>query len=235
MKKKLINPILFIISITLILYASYHILFNIRSNYKIKELNQSLQQYQNKQQSYDFANLKKQNNDTIGWIKIENTKVDYPIVQSIDNKYYLNHDFKKQTNEAGWIFMDFRNQSDFTNLNNIIYGHGRIDGSMFGNLKNFLKEDWLKNKEQTIKITTPTSTSTWKVFSVYTIKAETYYLTTYFPTNKKFQSFLETIKKRSMISFDTAVSYHDNILTLSTCKNNTGQRIVIHAKKETSL
>ena len=94
----------------------------------------------------DFKKLLKQNSDTVGWIYINNTNVNYPIVQTVNNSFYLNHDFNKKSNVAGWIYLDYR--ADFTNFkkNTVIYGHGRTDKVMFGSLENTLKKSWYTNK-----------------------------------------------------------------------------------------
>ncbi len=181
--------------------------------------------------SIDFLQLQEINNDVVGFIKVENTNISYPIVKSSDNTYYLNHSFTNEKNDAGAIFLDYRNDLDNLSKNTIIYGHGRIDNSMFGSLDNLLEEKWLKNKDNYyIKISTPKNKMIFKIFSVYTIEKESYYLKTYFSNSKYFKTFLETIMKRSIFNFKTNVNTNDKILTLSTCKDNYGKRIVVHAK-----
>ena len=86
----------------------------------------------------DWANLKAINEDIIGWIQIEGTEISYPIVKGIDNSYYLNHTVQKTYNIAGSIFLDYRNERDFSDSKNIIYGHNMKDGSMFHVLRNYL-------------------------------------------------------------------------------------------------
>ena len=176
----------------------------------------------------DFNNLLNTNSDTVGWIKIDNTKVNYPIVQSTNNSYYLNHSFYGYENANGWIFGDYRD--DFTNFsyNTIIYGHNLIDRSMFGSLAWTLKEDWYTNNKY-IKISTPTSNSIWEIFSIYTIEPETYYIKTYFTTDVEYEEFLSTIKGRSIHNFGLNPTRNDKTLTLSTCDDAGLKRIVIHA------
>ena len=74
----------------------------------------------------------KDNPDTVAWLKIEGTNINYPVVQHKDNEYYLNHDFNKQKNSSGWIFMDYKNKFDDQNI--VIYGHHRRNKSMFGSI-----------------------------------------------------------------------------------------------------
>lgn len=179
----------------------------------------------------DFTNLLSKNNETVGWIRINGTNVDYPIVQTNDNKYYLNHSFDKSSNDAGWIYSDFRNNFNNLNSNTIIYGHNRIDDSMFGSLKYLLDANWYDDyANHIIKISTPNENTIWQIFSVYTILKETYYTTTYFMNDGAYQNFIDKIIKRSKYNFFTDININDKILTLSTCRDNYGNRIVVHAK-----
>ena len=178
----------------------------------------------------DFNELLKKNPDTVGWIKVEGTKVNYPIVQSTDNDYYLSHAFNKSANQGGWIFADYRvNFKDF-GRNTIIYGHNMNNKTMFGSIPNMLYNGYLSNSSNYyIKISTPTSNSVWKVFSIYTIEPETYYLKTNFKS-ETYSNFLSTLKSRSIYNFGIDVSENDKILTLSTCDNTGTKRVAVHAK-----
>ena len=181
--------------------------------------------------SVNFDDLKKKNSDTVGWIKVEGTNINYPVVQTTDNKYYLNHSYDKTSNKAGWVFADYRNDLDNFDKNTVIYAHGRVDTTMFGSLKNILKSSWYNNKNNhIIKFSTPKENTLWQVFSVYTIEAESYYITTKFPSNEYFKEFVTTLKNRSKIEFSAIPNENDKILTLSTCKDSKGNRVVMHAK-----
>lgn len=178
----------------------------------------------------DINALKQKNSDTIGWINVNNTNVNYPYVQTSDNNYYLDHSFDKSYNEAGWVFMDYRNNSNLDNKNTILYAHSRLDKTMFGTLSKALKPNWYTNTDNhIIRISTETENSSWQIFSVYKIPEETYYVTTNFTSNEKYQEFLNTIASRSIHKFNTTLTTNDKILTLSTCYSDT-ERTVIHAK-----
>lgn len=180
--------------------------------------------------SADVDALKEKNKDTIGWIQVNNTNVNYPFVQTSNNEYYLNHAFDRSYNAAGWVFLDYRNSSDFSNRNNILYAHARRDNTMFGSLRNVIKESWYSNKDNhIIKISTAKENTMWQIFSVYRIETENYYITTDFVTDEAYEKFLKTLQERSMYNFDVTLSKSDKILTLSTC-NGENHRIVIHAK-----
>ena len=178
----------------------------------------------------DLEELIKQNKDTVGWLQVKGTNVNYPFVQGSDNDYYLTHSFNKTKNDAGWVFMDYRNNKTNWDQNTIIYAHSRLDTSMFGTLKNIFKSDWLKNRDNhIIRISTNEENTMWQVFSVYKIKTTTDYLTTNFSTEKEYSEFLDMIKKRSTFDFKANVTSKDKIITLSTCYNDT-TKTVMHAK-----
>ena len=181
--------------------------------------------------SVDFNKLKKKNSDTIAWIQVNNTNINYPIVQTNNNDYYLNRSYDKSYNDAGWVFMDYRNDSNLNDKNTIIYAHSRLDKTMFGSLSKVLKSDWYKNKDNhIINISTTTENSLWQIFSVYKIEEETYYITTEFDSDNTYMEFLNTIKDRSKYNFNVYINSNDSIITLSTCYSET-ERTVVHAKK----
>lgn len=178
----------------------------------------------------DLSKLKKDNSDTVGWININNTNINYPFVQTKDNDYYLEHSFDKKYNEAGWLFLDYRNKQDFSDKNNIIYGHSRLDKTMFGSLNKVLKKDWYSNHDNhVIRISLDNENTLWQVFSVYKIKTESYYITTSFNSDDDYLRFLDTISKRSIYDFDVHLDWNDKVLTLSTCYSDT-ERTVVHAR-----
>lgn len=178
----------------------------------------------------DFNDLKNINPSTIGWIQVNGTNINYPFVQTNDNKYYLNHSFNKSKNSAGWVFMDYRNNISVLDKNTIIYAHGRLDNTMFGSLKNILTSGWLNNKNNYIvKLSTEYENNLWQVFSIYKIKTTNDYLQISFISNESFLEFTNKLIKRSNFNFNTKVNENDKILTLSTCYNEK-EKVVLHAK-----
>ena len=106
----------------------------------------------------DFKELKNINNDSIGWIKVNGTNINYPFVQTTDNSYYLTHAFNKKYSDAGWVFADYRNNMDVFDKNTILYAHARLDKTMFGSLKNILKNGWLNDTNNyVVKLSTETT------------------------------------------------------------------------------
>lgn len=178
----------------------------------------------------NLSKLKTINEDTAGWIQVPNTFVNYPFVKSNDNEYYLNHSFNKEKNNAGWLFMDYRNTKDLNNKNLIIYGHNRKDKTMFGTLKQLTNQNWFTNKRNNIiKMSMESGNSNWQIFSVYIIETTNDYIKTSFQSDNEYQEFIDMIKNRSIVSFDTNVTISDKILTLSTC-HGSYKKLVIHAK-----
>ena len=179
----------------------------------------------------DFDTLKQKNEDTVAFLKVKGTDVETIVVKGKDNPYYLSHNFEKKKNKGGWVFADYKNKIDGTDKNLIIYGHNMKDGSMFGTLKNILKQEWYNNEENyEIEFITQKEEQVYRVFSVYQIKDEDYYIKTEFKNNE-FKKFIETLKKRSIKDFNVEVTGEDSILTLSTCANNNKYRVVLHAKR----
>ncbi len=178
----------------------------------------------------NFAELKNLNPDVKGWLKVDGTNVNYPFVQSNDNNYYLNHAFNRNTNGAGWIFLDYRSDPALQDNHQIIYAHGRQNGTMFGSLKNVLTETWFQDYENHfIKISTETENSLWQIFSTYKIPTTSDYLKVDFENNQEFRKFIDILKKRSAHNFDASLVETDRVVTLSTCYN-ANERLVIHAK-----
>lgn len=178
----------------------------------------------------DFNELKQINKEVRGWIQVNGTNINYPYVQASDNDFYLNHSFDKSSNGAGWIFMDYRNNSQEFDKNTIIYGHGRSNTSMFGTLKNILKSSWFKDSNNyVIKLATEQENSLWEVFSVYKIPTTSDYLQIKFSSDEEFQNLANKLIERSAYNFNTPVNSTDKIITLSTCWNDE-EKVVMHAK-----
>lgn len=177
----------------------------------------------------NFDNLKKINSDVVGWIKVNGTNINYPFVQSKDNKYYLTHSFSKSYNNAGWVFLDYRN-NNINNRNTIIYAHGRTDKTMFGTLRKVLNNGWINNTNNyVIKISTEKENSLWQIFSIYHIPTTNDYLQTEFKDEREYQRFLNILKNRSNHNFNTSITSNNTILTLSTCYNDS-EKMVVNAK-----
>ena len=208
---------------------------NQKTSEMLSDINQAItvnNDAQNELDKYDvdFAKLKKMNSDTVAWFKINNTKIEYPVVKAEDNDYYLDKSFDRTINGAGWPFADYMNKFNGTDKNIVIYGHNRRDGSMFGTLRDTQNEEWYNNEENyIIPFITENEKALYQVFSVYTIEVEDYYIKTQF-SKKDYSTFIEKMKERSVKDFGVEVSGEDQIFTLSTCAGS-NYRVVLHAKK----
>ena len=178
-----------------------------------------------------FTKLKEINKDTIGWLTVNNTDIDYPVVQAEDNDYYLKHSFDNTRNSKGWIFADYRNNFETLDDNTIIYGHNLKSGYMFGTLKKTLNANWYSNQDNlVITFNTIKENYNWQIFSIYTMEKNNDYLVSSFANETNFNNYIKNSKEKSIIDFGIEVQYGDNILTLSTCYIDSNQRLIIQAK-----
>ena len=235
-KNKNIAILISIIICLLLMMASAYKIVNWYSDTKeVKRIKQDINKHvksNNNIYKIDFKKLKEQNPDTVAYIKVNNTNIDYIVVKGNDNDYYLHHSFKQKPNSAGWVFASYQNKIDGTHKNIVIFGHNMRDGSMFGTLKKVLTKKWYNNKDnQSIKLVAEQGTFTYKVFSVYQVMPEDYYIQTDFNNDKQYANFLKTIKARSINDFGISITKDDSILTLSTCSSTGKERVVLHAKK----
>ncbi len=181
--------------------------------------------------NYDLAALLSVNEEVVGELTVNNTNVDYPVVQADNNDYYLNHNINKEKNPNGWIFMDYRNNSMNLDKNTIIYGHNMYySGVMFGTLHKTANKDWYTNPDnQIITFNTLYAKMQFKIFSIYRVPKTNDYLRVYFTDDADFLDFINDMTKRSIYNFNVPVNANDKIITLSTCSNNGTKRLVIHA------
>lgn len=178
----------------------------------------------------DLKSLLSTNSDTVGWLTVKHTNIDYAVVQSTDNEFYLSHNFYQKASNAGWVFMDYRNSSDNLDDNTIIYAHDRYsNGTMFGTLRNTLTKSWYTNDTNlTITFNTIYHNMQWKVFSIYRTPLTNDYLIINFGDDENRLSFYQMLHDRSDISIGDTPMAKDKILTLSTCTPE-GGRLVLHA------
>lgn len=243
--KKLYNIIIFI-CLLVIVYSLYNIIVWAIENKKNNELLTDVQSIANIRHEeivindqpvatahYDFTELLQRNSDTVGWIYVPNSKIDYPVVQTTDNSYYLTHSFNGTENSAGWIFADFSCDVK-TSKNIVIYGHNRKDTSMFGSLKNVLENNWISNPENNyITFSNLDESGVYKIFSVFVVNDESVnsYLNTNFSSDEEFKLYLRKIKNTSCQKFDTDIENTEEIITLYTCYGMNNQRLLVFAAK----
>lgn len=180
-----------------------------------------------------------ENSDFAGWITIEGTKVDYPVMLTkTDADYYLTRNFNGQSDINGTLFMDARTDLGPRSTNIIVYGHNMKSGEMFGGLKKYLDENyWLEHKK--ISFDTIYEKGTYEIFAVCLAQVQyrdttgfRYYDFIQADSEEEFQEFLDNIEQLSVFTATEMPTYGDELLTLSTCNNYVEDgRLFLVAKK----
>lgn len=193
----------------------------------------------------DWKKLKKINDEIVGWIEMDNTKIDYPVLwhKADDRNYqfYLNHNYKMESDSFGSIFLDYRCTNGTDSKNTVIHGHHIQDGSFFGDLMKFGGTtgnlDFYK-KTPTIEFDTPKSQGTYKIISVFktntlSTQGEFFnYMVGDFQNEKDFMNYVYNVRIRSLFNCPVDVNEDDELITLSTCSYEfTNWRTVVVARK----
>ena len=185
----------------------------------------------------DFDSLRSINTDVIGWIYVEALDgVSYPVVRGTDNDQNLHMTYEKNYNFAGTIFIDYENKADFSDCNTLVYGHNMKNGSMFGQLKNFSKDDSAYNKSKYFWIFTPEKNYRYEIISAYTtaVNSDTY--TLFKGPGQEFVDYMNKIVSYSDIKTTPGeLGVEDKIVTLSTCTGNESTRYVVQGKRVDTL
>lgn len=177
----------------------------------------------------NFTELNAINEDIIGWIRIGALDISYPVAQYTDNDYYLHRTFEGVENFAGCIFLNCDNTKYFTDQNTIIYGHNMKNGSMFGTLKDFAKQETY-DKNPYFWIFTPEFIYQYRIFSCSEVSKVGDPYRTRFIT-EDFQNFINTSQSNSMLdNHGVEVTTEDRIVTLSTCTSNDATRLIVQGK-----
>ena len=244
-KKKIIVLIILLIILSLISFFSYKIYKTLHDNKKIDEEITKIKEeviIEKKEEEkpteeptteepvseklpMDFNKLKSINSDTVAWIKINNTNIDYPVVKGSDNTYYLDHSFYKEKNINGWIFENAANSSNFTDENTVLFGHNTNGYTMFSEIKDIY--NGMHGTNINITIYLENNTLNYKVFSVYLENPNnTSNISKYVN-----EAIIKDMKAKSKLAIDADINEDSKILTLSTCNNITNDRLVLHAVK----
>lgn len=177
----------------------------------------------------NFTELNAINEDIIGWIRIGALDLSYPVAQSTDNDYYLHRTFERVDNFAGCIFLNCDNSKYFTDMNSIVYGHNMKNGSMFGTLKDFEKQE-VYDKNPYFWIFTPEFIYQYRIFSCSVVSKVGDPYRTRFVT-EDFQNFINNSQSASMIdNGGVEVTTEDRITTLSTCTGDDSTRFIVQGK-----
>lgn len=244
--KKIANIIL----ISILLFSSYQIGLKVLDYKKSEKLYSDIQQIvatteepkDNKEdkpialeEQVEYKNiyekLKGINSDYQFWVEVEGTNINYPVVQSQNNSFYLKKDFNKKNSSSGTIFMDSSNNFDL-DKNIVLYGHNMRNKTMFNNITKFKKRDFFnKNNKIKIKHDFNGAEYVYEVFSVYYTDNTFDYNTVEFTENYSFLDFINDVKAKSIYNKEMNIEEDDKILTLSTCSYEfKGAKTTIHAK-----
>ena len=165
-----------------------------------------------------FSALARINPDVAGWIYLEGCGIDYPIVQAADNDYYLTHLFNGDKNKSGSIFLDFRNDSAFTDRNSVIYGHHMNNGSMFAGIVKYGDQAFY-DANPTFELYTPWESCTVQIFAGYAADLQDEAWVLRLEDDADFEQWLDERIRKSAFQSDIRPSAGDRIITLSTCTN----------------
>lgn len=164
----------------------------------------------------DFEALKKDNSDVMGWIYIEGTEINYPIVQGPDNDYYLSRLVDGTSNSAGSIFLDYRNSPDFSDYHTVIYGHNMKNDTMFAGITEYKKKAFYET-HPVVKIMTPQGNFQMEVIGGYVADLRDPAWNLHFESEEEQLDWLRDAMNRSTVGGDYVPGGGEKIITLSTC------------------
>lgn len=241
--KKIIKISIVILLIGIMLISSYFIYKNFKEDKEQENIFEELENIvttnetsEEKEDNINVKELHKINNDIVGWLKIENTNMNYPVMQTKDRPdYYLRKNFYKEYSVFGTPYID--ESCDIENGNNlIIYGHHINGNKMFGELENYKKEEYY-NKHKFIKFYTLNEKAEYEIISVfkttvYNDKGFKYYQYYNLENEREFETFINKSKELSLYDTQKIAKYGDKLLTLSTCEysQNNGRLVVVARK-----
>jgi len=185
-----------------------------------------------------FSELADINDEFVGWIKIEGTQIDYPVLKAKDNSFYLDKNIYKEYSKYGSIFMDMSNSIEPRSSNLIMYGHHMKDGKMFGDLMNYIDEDFY-SEHKYIEFNTISDIAKYEIISVFKTSVYgsmsnefPYYSYMDFGDEEGFISYIGEIKKLGLYDIETDAKFGDSLITLSTCEYTLENgRLVIVARR----
>ena len=221
---KILNKIVNIVLILIIFICIYNI------SEKLIEYNKADNSYEKIRVEKEEENLYDKYEDYRGWIKIDNTNINYPIVQGKDNLFYLDKDINKNYLSSGSIFMNYLNHG-FNDENTVLFGHHMRNKTMFAQLNKYKEKEFFYGDNDIVIEVENDKVLKYKVFSAYVTDSKDNYIKTNFDDKDQYKEFLEDIKNKSQYKSDIDVNENDKIITLSTCSYEFNDaRMVVHGK-----
>lgn len=233
-KTNKVTKIIFILFIIIFIYGIGYLtyyLYNKNNNKDNQEILNNIKIDESKitenktERMLQLEELQKENEEIIGWLEIEGTNINYPVLQTSDNDYYLTHNYKKEKASTGSLFLD----KDFDLINGssnyLIYGHRNKNGLMFEDLMKYAKEDFYKEHTK-VRFTTNKEDGIYEILAVFYsrvyYKSEQNVFRYYYFVNanneEEYNDFVNNAKKVSLYDTGITASFGDQLLTLSTCE-----------------
>ncbi|HBT95623.1 MAG TPA: SrtB family sortase, partial [Coriobacteriia bacterium] len=180
--------------------------------------------------SINWEALRRINSDVVGWIMIPGTRVNYPIVQTVENEYYLTHMFDKSVSDSGAIFLDYEANSKLQGKNNMMYGHNMLDGSMFAALSKYQDQAFF-DSHRTILLFTPEKNYKLEVVSVLLCEAQDKIRQVNFADDTAYRNYVNLLLGYSVINTIDATAPPTGLYSLATCTGvDNSKRFVVLAK-----
>lgn len=207
--------------------------FNIQDNQYVHKTNNELPDI-----LPEYQTLYQKNKKLIGWLKIADTIIDYPVMQTSNNEYYLDHNYNQEYDKNGSLFLDYTCSIYPRSTNLIIYGHHMKSGQMFGQLQKYAKESYYKD-HKIIRFDTIYEKGTYEVMYVFCSQVYNvddlvfkYYQFINANSGKEFDSYMKEMAEMSLYDTGVKAEFGDSLITLSTCDNSQEDgRFVVVAKK----
>lgn len=241
--KEVIRKIVFVVALIVFVFSAWE-LYNIWKEYndnsksyeKLRDYSPENTSDVNELDKYkfnpeDYEKLFAINPDLKCWITIPNTEINYPVVQTKDNSFYLNHNFEKQENDGGCIFIAYENKEPLEERNTIFHGHHMKDGSMFASLNKYKEPEFIEQNNK-VFISTKYKVYEYEIFSVYVEKVSEDPYKYSFSSDEDYVNYLKALNQKSYTRIDTKdFTKDDKIITLSTCSYEVDDgRLIVHAR-----
>lgn len=187
----------------------------------------------------DFTELQEQctNGNVVGWLYCDDSKINYPVVCGTNNQFYLHHLVDGTENVSGTLFLDCKNHEDWTDGNNIIYGHHMADGSMFGGLSKYRHQDYAA-EHPFMWLITPDCEYKLQYLGCYVTDTESKTFEISFDSDAAFQEYIDYSNKCFLYPTDCTMSTEDRFVSLITCSyesNNVRQCTLFRIMTEDEL
>lgn len=237
---QIIFILIFILSIFSIAYYFYNMNKNKGKNIlQDTKIDEEQVTEQRTERMLQVEELKKENQDIVGWIEIEGTNINYPVLQGTDNQYYMKHTYTKDYSKDGSIFLDKSYDWNIPSSNLLLYGHNNKNGTMFQDLLKYKEENFYK-EHPNIRFTTIDEDCQYEIISAFLSRVYyqdeqnvfRYYYFVNAENEQEYNNFVNNAKKVSIYDTGITATYGDQLLTLSTCEySQEDGRFAVVAKK----